>query len=111
MGQRRTAAACLCSLLVLVVLVGAGAARAADPTLPITATPTANSDPCTKTDGPDTRGNSGKPDKPDKRKGPKKCQQAPEAPASLLYPLAGGLAVAGFILFERRRRSPLRPAR
>src|SRR5436305_7754973 len=38
------------------------------------------------------------------------CQQAPEAPAALLYPAAGFASVLAFVALERRRRSRRRRA-
>ena len=35
---------------------------------------------------------------------PAYCQQAPEAPAGLLYPAAAGAALTLFVCLERRRR-------
>jgi hypothetical protein len=40
-----------------------------------------------------------------KNKIPPWCQQAPEAPAGLLYPAAAGAALTLFFVLERRRRS------
>jgi hypothetical protein len=34
------------------------------------------------------------------------CQQAPEAPAALLYPAAAGLVLTVYLCVERRRRRP-----
>ena len=40
----------------------------------------------------------------EKRHLPAYCQQAPEAPAALLYPSAAAAALTLFLCFERRRR-------
>jgi hypothetical protein len=54
------------------------------------AVPVASADPC--------NGNGGNPNNPH-------CQDAPEAPSVLLFPLAAILVVGGYVLLTRRRRA------
>jgi hypothetical protein len=68
-------------LLTLVLLVAITA---------LLAVPVASADPC--------NGNGNDANNPH-------CQNAPEAPSALLFPLAAGVVVGGYVLLTRRRRA------
>ena len=59
-------------------------------TLALVTAPLASADPC--------NGTFGDPNNPH-------CQNAPEAPSALLFPLAAVAVVGGYVLLTRRRRA------